>query len=422
MSTHLEIPGSSTTSGVVPTNHNDLQNIQGGNSTQRYHLSTDQYNKVISGVIESVIAGNEIVINITDPMNPIINLSDNGIDAISKKHTHYKDTVVNAELGTYTVSDLVFVYETKSLYEYNASASTFVRDGKLILNTSIGGTTRLLAIAGKYILGQAGVANGGIVIGTTDAFGRNQIWNAQTNAVLRLGSLAQDGDVLNTSSEGIIAYGTNSNGTFSQNDWAFARIKSTRFGINNCIANTQFYLFRADELGMYLKDDSNIKTFEITRSTGRTYIKGELGINTSSPRAKFDMNGVNGEILFDCVKSLTEDSLVNIIELALLNNTGGGVSIEYTIEAIDAGSNTVEMHYGKYNVITRNQNGTITYNDSHINELDLPIDSGILGIFNITVGTGKITIGLTATSGFTPTSFKLFFIVKCFGINSITLL
>lgn len=48
--TELDFTGSNITS-IQTRNHNDLQNIQGGDSTHRYHLSEEQYNKLTSGQV-----------------------------------------------------------------------------------------------------------------------------------------------------------------------------------------------------------------------------------------------------------------------------------------------------------------------------------------------------------------------------------
>ena len=112
--------------------------------------------------------------------------------------------------------------------------------------------------------------------GKVDAFGRTMMWNYGTNSVLKLGSLAQDGDPTDVSSEGIVLVGSNSAGTFDATNWAFARVKSTRIGINNCIGNIQNYIFRADEVGMYLRNDAGAKTFDIARSTGTVTLSGGI--------------------------------------------------------------------------------------------------------------------------------------------------
>ena len=112
------------------------------------------------------------------------------------------------------------------------------------------------------------VLEGKINLGKIDPFGRTMIWDYGTNSVIKLGSLAEDGDPTNVSSEGIVVVGTNSNGVFSQTEWAYARIKSTRIGILNTISDVQNYIFRADEIGLYLRNDAGDKTFNIARSSG----------------------------------------------------------------------------------------------------------------------------------------------------------
>lgn len=113
--------------------------------------------------------------------------------------------------------------------------------------------------------------NGSIEIGSTDAFSRRQIWNNMTNASLRLGALAQDGDPTDVNSEGIVAYGANSQGTAinsATGDFGYARVKADSFGLYTSIANVANYYFRVDPTSLYLRDDSFAKTFEVTRSTG----------------------------------------------------------------------------------------------------------------------------------------------------------
>jgi hypothetical protein len=126
------------------------------------------------------------------------------------------------------------------------------------------------------------IGDASINLGRVDSYGRKLIWNFGTNAAIKLGQIQQDGDPQNSTSEGIIVVGTNAAGTFDYNNWAFTRIKSTRIGINNCLANVQTYIFRADELGMYLKDDAGVKTFEHVRATKAGYNMGNFGIGTSS--------------------------------------------------------------------------------------------------------------------------------------------
>ena len=110
-----------------------------------------------------------------------------------------------------------------------------------------------------------------IEIGSVDAFSRTQIWNAGTNASIRLGALAQDGDPVDVHSEGIVAYGPNSQGTAINSgtgNFGYARIKADRIGLLTSINNVQDYYFRADPTELYLKNDSSTKTFKVARLTG----------------------------------------------------------------------------------------------------------------------------------------------------------
>jgi hypothetical protein len=120
------------------------------------------------------------------------------------------------------------------------------------------------------------VLNGKVNLGKVDAFGRTMLWNYGANSVLKLGGIQQDGDPADVSSEGIVLIGANSAGAFDYNNWAFVRVKSTRIGINNCIANVQAYIFRADETGMYLRNDAGTKTFDVNRATGTITLSGGI--------------------------------------------------------------------------------------------------------------------------------------------------
>ena len=141
-------------------------------------------------------------------------------------------------------------------------------------------------------------------LGKVDAFGRTMVWNYGTNSVLKLGSLAQDGDPTDVSSEGIVLVGANSSGAFDHDNWAFARLKSTRIGINNCVANVQNYIFRADEVGMYLRADGGSKTFEVTRSTGLIKVSGEIRPLIDSSTA-IQFKNAGGTLTYFTLDSLT---------------------------------------------------------------------------------------------------------------------
>lgn len=134
---------------------------------------------------------------------------------------------------------------------------------------------------GNFNMGGYGVRNVSSLIsptfqvGTQDAYSRNQIWDYEENSILRLGSLAADGDAPgDKSTEGAIFYGANLQGSVissidGNSNFAYARIKPLRFGLYNSEtllgAN---YIFKVDPTSLYLADNSYNKTFEVNRVSG----------------------------------------------------------------------------------------------------------------------------------------------------------
>lgn len=140
-----------------------------------------------------------------------------------------------------------------------------------------------------------------IQLGTTDPFGRYQIWNYGTNASMRLGSLAQDGDPTDVNSEGVVIYGANSQGAAINSvtgNFGYARIKADRFGLLTAINNVQNYYWRVDPTSMYLRNDAGSKTFEVIRSSGEIKVNGvTLSVGTT-------------EIQVDCLDNATENIVI----------------------------------------------------------------------------------------------------------------
>ena len=117
-------------------------------------------------------------------------------------------------------------------------------------------------------------------VDTQDAFGRRQIWYKNTNSVLRLGSDTADGDPTNADSEGIVVYQPSADN--------MARIKADRFGLTRA-SDSSYYYFRVDKTQLFYKSTDTTQTrFKIDNTTGN------VGINTSSPQAKLDINDING--------------------------------------------------------------------------------------------------------------------------------
>lgn len=125
-----------------------------------------------------------------------------------------------------------------------------------------------------------------IYLGVVDAFSRTQFWNYEANSIIRLGALAQDGDPVNASSEGIVIYGQNAQGdAMGATDWGYFRVKPYRIGLyNSKTAGYVGYLFKLDTQTneCYLKDNSGNKTFDFNRLTSEITIQnsaGTAGIN-----------------------------------------------------------------------------------------------------------------------------------------------
>lgn len=67
--------------------HNDLQGLQGGTAGQYYHLTQVEYNTLIDwilngipGQVDSVVGGDFITVDSTDPINPVVNWDGANLD------------------------------------------------------------------------------------------------------------------------------------------------------------------------------------------------------------------------------------------------------------------------------------------------------------------------------------------------------
>jgi len=114
----------------------------------------------------------------------------------------------------------------------------------------------------------------GIILGTSDAYGRKQIWNKLTNSIIRLGALQQDGDPEpNMSSEGLVIYGKNlQNDVMYQSNWSYVRLKPNRIGLyNSKLGGYVGYIVKMDttEDTWYFTDNNGNKTIKFIRSEGK---------------------------------------------------------------------------------------------------------------------------------------------------------
>ena len=174
-------------------------------------------------------------------------------------------------------------------------------DGAISIKTSTGGAAlaEILKCNDRVVM-----MGGTFEIGSTDAFGRTQIWNKATSSILRLGSSTGDGDPSNVAGDGIVIYGTNLNGdAMSNNDLGFARVKKNRFALHSQKLNgANIDYFRVDNSRLKITNDSGTIFFEVDRATenvivggaalatnatnGFLYIATTPGIPTGVPTAK----------------------------------------------------------------------------------------------------------------------------------------
>lgn len=119
-----------------------------------------------------------------------------------------------------------------------------------------------------------------IELGSWDGLSRNQIWNYNTNSILRLGASTGDGDASDVTSEGIVVWGKNFiDDTMDSNDRGYARVKSDRFGLYNADEDGYSeYLFELDlsEDSFYLRNNSGTTVFDFKRATQELIIGGNI--------------------------------------------------------------------------------------------------------------------------------------------------
>lgn len=130
-------------------------------------------------------------------------------------------------------------------------------------------------------------------------------------------------------------------------------------------------------------------------------------------------NGVG--IVWAGTKTLTEAVTVSLFDATVANNTAIAIDLEYYIFAYEAPS-TVETHSGLYHILAKANGTTITSTSTHDVETDLPVGTGITDTFVLTNGSGKITVGLKATSGLAPDTLQISYIIKNLSGQAITLL
>jgi len=129
-------------------------------------------------------------------------------------------------------------------------------------------------------------------IGVDDAYSRKQIHFYDTDAVLRLGASSANGDSFDSTSEGAVFYGNSViEDKLEAGHAGFARIKSDRFGLwSYDTGSFENYYFRVDPTSLYLRNDSDTKTFEVDRATGNITVEGTVdGRDLATDGSKLDL-------------------------------------------------------------------------------------------------------------------------------------
>lgn len=249
-------------------------------------------------------------LNVIDAVNNAIDSGD--IDASTGAHTSGNNDAADLQIGIDTdtlkaISDQLDL-STIALESAKLDRAGDTMTGNLTVNSTfdVGGST-LAVLDGKVGIGTANpsatlhvegptfsVDNSSFQVGTLDSFSRKQLWWAKDNNIFRLGAATTDGDAFNAISQGIIVYAENDAGDpMGNNDFSFARIKGGRFALLDADSSGagQVNIFRVDSGNMEINNASGVQVFNVNRADGQTHILGKLGLGTTSPGAKLDVDG-----------------------------------------------------------------------------------------------------------------------------------
>lgn len=143
--------------------------------------------------------------------------------------------------------------------------------------------------------GTNAITDAKLVVAPPDVFARPQIWDdrslAGKGAVFRQGAWQADGDPTSQAAEGFVTYGANALGLGPDNtQGGYGRIKARRLGIAQIIpginAGALFYAIRlgtevGDVDGIQMLDDTNDRTFDVTRSSGTIVFGSGAGVGSA---------------------------------------------------------------------------------------------------------------------------------------------
>jgi hypothetical protein len=235
-------------------------------------------------------------------------------------------TVAAAEAGTGVDNNTGYVVENETLYRYEDSAASYIRDGTFVLNTGDGGNTRWLATAGRYVYADLNVA-GGIV-----GFVESRSGVIANGYSVRANNHVESGGGTITNSVGLcteeITVGDNNvncllgTTTVPAGDWNLysASVRNSYFNGPVEINNKLTVAGLIDPTGLVLDEQAAVpggtpaagkgtiwtrttdSAVVFTDSSGSTYIlNGVVGPATSTDDALAVYDGTTGDLLKDGV-------------------------------------------------------------------------------------------------------------------------
>jgi hypothetical protein len=108
------------------------------------------------------------------------------------------------------------------------------------------------------------------------------------------------------------------------------------------------------------------------------------------------------------VKVLTDASTTDVMEVLCSANSMRNMQLAYTVEAINTTTSTVRAKTGKLNMLVKSDDTTITSAILDPATLILDLGTAMTVVWASNDVAGKSTLRITATSGITPTSLKVY--------------
>ena len=227
--------------------------------------------------------------------------------------------------------------------------------------------------------------------GTGDAFQRSQLWHFHTNdadpsdsaasytgkgPILRIGSLAADGDATTIIGEGAVFYGQNKFGNeMNSTDWAFGRVKPLRFQLRESIGGAQKDVFHVSNTKLSWRESGGASDNFLVNSDGIT------------------MTGKSG-ITFNTAAYTTQATSLTTGVIA--NSTVGRIVL-FSIISSSSGSifSVTNVHVASTSIIIGSLTDCVTSNGIACSLSFLDIVSGVgfdVAIYNSDAGAGTIAI------------------------------